>query len=237
MALSFESNWDTLSHLNPDPVPFHELLGLYYDPFESSDFPNDSSFHSPESIPLPSLNHSSLSSPDLYPPREEFDISQCPKRPRSCSDFYPTSELLFDATSYLMPEFVAPRPEKKTSNGCLSAQSVAARQRRKRISEKTQELGRLIPGGNKMNTAEMFQAAYKYVKFMQAQVGVLALMGPIQGEKLQLLLGSTNVQEKLYGEEKCLVPKEVVETMAKDKDIKSSALISRDLDRFMDSMG
>ncbi|XP_072962937.1 transcription factor bHLH52-like isoform X2 [Typha angustifolia] len=226
MALSFESNWDTLSHLNPDPVPFHELLGLYYDPFESSDFPNDSSFHSPESIPLPSLNHSSLSSPDLYPPREEFDISQCPKRPRSCSDFYPTSELLFDATSYLMPEFVAPRPEKKTSNGCLSAQSVAARQRRKRISEKTQELGRLIPGGNKMNTAEMFQAAYKYVKFMQAQ-----------GEKLQLLLGSTNVQEKLYGEEKCLVPKEVVETMAKDKDIKSSALISRDLDRFMDSMG
>ncbi|KAF3785839.1 Transcription factor [Nymphaea thermarum] len=43
----------------------------------------------------------------------------------------------------------------------LSPQSIAARQRRKRISEKTQELGRLIPGGVKMNTAEMLAAAAK----------------------------------------------------------------------------
>lgn len=55
----------------------------------------------------------------------------------------------------------------------VSAQSRAARERRRKITEKTQELGKLIPGGHKMNTAEMFQAASKYVKFMQAQLEIL----------------------------------------------------------------
>ncbi|GKC51061.1 Myc-type, basic helix-loop-helix domain-containing protein [Tanacetum coccineum] len=44
----------------------------------------------------------------------------------------------------------------------LSAQTLAARASRRKISEKTQELGKLIPDGQKMNTAEMFQAAFKY---------------------------------------------------------------------------
>nr|GEV17652.1 Myc-type, basic helix-loop-helix (bHLH) domain-containing protein [Tanacetum cinerariifolium] len=44
----------------------------------------------------------------------------------------------------------------------LSAQSLAARARRRKISEKTQEFGKLIPGGQKMNTAEMFQVAFNY---------------------------------------------------------------------------
>ncbi|KAF5944859.1 hypothetical protein HYC85_018936 [Camellia sinensis] len=68
---------------------------------------------------------------------------------------------------------------KKPNGGCLSAQTIAARQRRRKITEKTQELGKLIPGGQKMNTAEMFQAAFKYIKYLQAQVGVLGLMGSI----------------------------------------------------------
>lgn len=58
----------------------------------------------------------------------------------------------------------------------LSAASMAARVRRRKISEKTMELGKMVPGGYKMNTAEMFQAAFKYVKFLQAQIGVLKLM-------------------------------------------------------------
>ncbi|XP_019262840.1 PREDICTED: transcription factor bHLH52-like [Nicotiana attenuata] len=62
----------------------------------------------------------------------------------------------------------------------LSAQSIAARQRRKKITEKTQELGKLIPGGQKMNTADMFQAAYKYINFLQTQVGILQVMGSYQ---------------------------------------------------------
>lgn len=57
-----------------------------------------------------------------------------------------------------------------------TAQSVAARVRRKKISDKTQELAKLIPGGTHMNTAEMLLAAFKYVKFLQAQIGILAMM-------------------------------------------------------------
>lgn len=68
---------------------------------------------------------------------------------------------------------------KNQAEGALSAQSIAARERRRKITEMTQELGKLVPGGNKMNTAEMLQAASKYVKFMQAQVKLLQLMEPM----------------------------------------------------------
>lgn len=157
----------------------------------------------------PSLSAPSLLSipPDHCAPCNELDLYQFPKRPRSCSDLYLPSDLMLEANSYnggsvivptttasfqeprFLSEFVVPPPavglpvcnvERKMNGGCLSAQSVAARERRKRISEKTQELGKLIPGGNKMNTAEMFHAAFKYVKFLQAQVGILALMSSIQ---------------------------------------------------------
>lgn len=64
-----------------------------------------------------------------------------------------------------------------SSGGSLSAQSMAARERRRKITEKTQELGKLIPAtSQKMNTAEMFEAAFKYIKFLQAQVGILESM-------------------------------------------------------------
>jgi len=61
-------------------------------------------------------------------------------------------------------------------NKAVSAQSRAARERRRKITEKTHELGKLVPGGSKMNTAEMLQAAFKYVKFLQAQLGILQSM-------------------------------------------------------------
>ncbi|KAI4312483.1 hypothetical protein MLD38_037289 [Melastoma candidum] len=139
----------------------------------------------------------------------------------------------------------------------LSAQSMAARERRRRITEKTTELGRLIPGGRKMTTAEMLQAAHKYIRFLQAQVGMLQLICLNVDEvkptgtfsfskniddrsncshcsrktKLQVkeevprcrsvgnigtLLGSQRIQEKLYAEEKCLVTKELVRSIAKN---------------------
>ncbi|POO03286.1 Basic helix-loop-helix transcription factor [Trema orientale] len=94
----------------------------------------------------------------------------------------------------------------------VSPQSIAARERRRKITEKTQELGKLIPGGTKMSTAEMFQAASKYVKFLQAQVAVLKEMKeePLLIKELRVL-ASPIIQEKLYSEEKCLVPKQLVD--------------------------
>lgn len=72
-----------------------------------------------------------------------------------------------------------------TTNGCQSAPSAAARERRKRISEKTGELSRLVPGGRRLNTAEMLREAGRHVRVLQAQVGVLALMRTIDIYQVQ----------------------------------------------------
>jgi len=89
-----------------------------------------------------------------------------------------------------VPEFKVPQNatncsvdfecEKKSNERTISAQSIAARERRRKITEKTQELGKLVPGGPKMNTAEMLHAASKYVKYLQAQVGMLQLMNTLK---------------------------------------------------------
>ncbi|MCO5613254.1 hypothetical protein L7F22_067530 [Adiantum nelumboides] len=49
-------------------------------------------------------------------------------------------------------------------------QSVAARQRRRRISEKIRVLQRLVPGGTKLDTAAMLEEVAQYVKFLKAEV-------------------------------------------------------------------
>ncbi|XP_076920723.1 transcription factor LRL1-like [Bidens hawaiensis] len=108
--------------------------------------------------------------------------------------------------------------EMKRNGARVSAQSMAARIRRRKISEKTSELGKLFPGGHGMTTAEMFQAAFKYIKFLQAQVGVLQQMpsSPGLGSKLQALLTCPTVQEKLYTSGKCIVSQTLGETLAED---------------------
>ncbi|CAN6285827.1 unnamed protein product [Urochloa humidicola] len=134
-------------------------------------------------------------------------------------------------------------------NVSQSVQSAAARQRRKRISEKTAELSRLIPGGHKMNTAEMLEAAARHVKLLQAQVGMLALMNNVGSssteeenmpsmaqEQMHRLVVCGGVQERLAAEGKCLVPRKLVEAVARDSSVKSNALVIRDLGRFVASL-
>ncbi|MQM06346.1 hypothetical protein Taro_039169 [Colocasia esculenta] len=135
-------------------------------------------------------------------------------------------------------------PTSGAGGGCPSAQSVAARQRRKRISEKTHELGQLVPGGSRMNTAEMLQSAFKYVKFLQAQVAMLDLMRSLQPDQqlghlplLPALLGSPAMQEKLASEERCVVPASTVRALLMDKEIKSHPSICSDLRGLTSSTG
>ncbi|XP_017980117.1 PREDICTED: transcription factor bHLH53 [Theobroma cacao] len=174
---------------------------------------------------------SSFSPENEIIPYENFSSYPCPKRQKlieghCCSDFVPAFSDGVALNSCPVPEHQSIHQKNLDGNSVesskrinaksVSVQSIAARERRRKITEKTQELGKLVPGGNKMNTAEMLHAAFKYIKYLQAQVGILEFMDSFsekekatRKESMQIVT-SPKVQEKLSMEEKCLVPKDVV---------------------------
>ncbi|XP_039021753.1 transcription factor RHD6-like [Hibiscus syriacus] len=74
----------------------------------------------------------------------------------------------------------------KTKSGpSKDPQSIAARNRRERISERLKILQELVPNGSKVDLVTMLEKAISYVKFLQLQVKVLATdeFWPVQGGK------------------------------------------------------
>ncbi|CAJ1970832.1 unnamed protein product [Sphenostylis stenocarpa] len=79
----------------------------------------------------------------------------------------------------------ASKATKPKSNPSKDPQSVAAKNRRERISERLKILQELVPNGSKVDLVTMLEKAISYVKFLQLQVKVLAAdeFWPVQGGK------------------------------------------------------
>ncbi|EEF46320.1 DNA binding protein, putative [Ricinus communis] len=84
---------------------------------------------------------------------------------------------------------VVEKPKRKNVRISTDPQTVAARQRRERISERIRVLQRLVPGGSKMDTASMLDEAANYLKFLRSQVKALENLG----HKLEVNSPPTNI--------------------------------------------
>ncbi|KAK1439068.1 hypothetical protein QVD17_04883 [Tagetes erecta] len=79
----------------------------------------------------------------------------------------------------------ATKKSKQKSAQPKDPQSIAAKNRRERISERLKVLQDLVPNGSKVDLVTMLEKAISYVKFLQLQVKVLAAdeFWPVQGGK------------------------------------------------------
>ncbi|KAL4195734.1 hypothetical protein AMTRI_Chr04g179820 [Amborella trichopoda] len=82
-----------------------------------------------------------------------------------------------------IPSLLFRKPTKQRHVPSKDPQSIAAKNRRERISERLKILQDLVPNGTKVDLVTMLEKAISYVKFLQLQVKVLATdeFWPAQG--------------------------------------------------------
>ncbi|KAK7376715.1 hypothetical protein VNO80_02129 [Phaseolus coccineus] len=237
---------------------FDESFFLSNTLFENYIDPN-AAFLYPSDVQSPFDPFIALPHHPIFPTHEDYNHFPCSKRQKFCCEEQQVLQHSQELTTPTIPsnhidEFgnyysfqseerqqqlfcMDAQCEENGKERTISPQSVAARERRRKITNKTQELGKLVPGGTKMNTADMLNAAAKYVKFLQAQVGMLELMNSLEQEDeaappseiLHALVVSPFVQEKLYAGEKCFLSKEIVTTLTNLEDIQSRPTMLEEL--------
>ncbi|KAM5558052.1 putative transcription factor bHLH086 [Rosa sericea] len=121
---------------------------------------------------------------ESFPESETQVEASFQKRPHKGENMQPlkrqcTSDVVAAATA------TTKKPKPKCSSPSKDPQSIAAKNRRERISERLKILQELVPNGCKVDLVTMLEKAISYVKFLQLQVKVLATdeFWPVQGGK------------------------------------------------------
>ncbi|XVF33813.1 hypothetical protein REPUB_Repub18cG0003000 [Reevesia pubescens] len=201
--------WDTFE------LTSYAFLDPYIDLNNNILYPEN---YTPPFLPYFSSSPHDPFKPEIIPYQNFSSYPLCPKRQKLiehhyCSDFVPDDSCLPIPGGHKSNN-VEGNVEtcKKVIEKCVPVQIIAARERRRKITEKTQELGKLVPGGNKMNTAEMLQTAFNYIKYLQAQVEILQLMDSFRENEKAACKDKENMQivTSPKVQHKCLVPVYVV---------------------------